>query len=255
VVLEDLRTQVLSGAAHITFGDPDFLNGPGHSLALVREAHREFPSLTFDFTAKIEHLLKHRRILPELASLGCLFIVSAVESLSDRVLRILDKGHSRSDVLETLEIVRGAGITLRPSLVPFTPWSTLEDYGELLEFVEERDLVDAVDPVQFAVRLLIPPGSLLLTHPDMAPHLGPLEKRSLSYSWTHPDPRMDRLQRAVTSRVEQAAHRRLDPFLALREIGSCFQAVAGGKGGDPPRPPPLRPPARRPPRLTESWFC
>src|SRR5204863_9085193 len=35
VVLEDIRRQVGAGARHITFGDPDFFNGPGHAMALV----------------------------------------------------------------------------------------------------------------------------------------------------------------------------------------------------------------------------
>src|SRR5206468_10963495 len=54
IVLEDIRQQIREGATHFTFGDPDFLNGPGHSLGILRAAHREFPALTFDFTAKIE---------------------------------------------------------------------------------------------------------------------------------------------------------------------------------------------------------
>ncbi len=84
VVLEDIRRQVAAGATHITFGDPDFLNGPKHSLRVVRAMHEEFPSLTFDFTAKVEHLLNRGEDLPEFAAAGCLFIITAVESLSDR---------------------------------------------------------------------------------------------------------------------------------------------------------------------------
>ena len=64
VVLADIRQQVEAGATHITFGDPDFLNGPGHALAVTRALHEAFPALTFDFTAKIEHLLRHRDRLP-----------------------------------------------------------------------------------------------------------------------------------------------------------------------------------------------
>jgi radical SAM superfamily enzyme YgiQ (UPF0313 family) len=255
LVLSDIRGQVLSGASHISFGDPDFLNGPGHSLAVAREMHREFPRVTFDFTAKIEHLLEHRDLLPELAALGCLFIVSAVESLNDQVLRILDKGHTRSDVQESLKLARAAGITLRPSLVPFTPWSSLEDYGELLEFVEREDLIEAVDPVQLSVRLLLPPGSLLLSHPAMAPHLGRLERSCLSHSWSHPDPRMDRLQREVSAVVELSAHRGLDPCLSFREIARCYEAIAGREKREVSGMPLEGRPTRRVPRLTESWFC
>ena len=65
VVLEDVRRHVSAGATHITFGDPDFLNGPGHSLKIVRALHAESPELTFDLTAKIEHVLKHPEVFPE----------------------------------------------------------------------------------------------------------------------------------------------------------------------------------------------
>jgi len=58
MVLQDIRGLVASGARHVTFGDPDFLNGPTHSLRIVREMHDEFPEITFDFRAKIEHIRK-----------------------------------------------------------------------------------------------------------------------------------------------------------------------------------------------------
>src|SRR3989449_8949672 len=133
--LEDVRRLVAAGAGHITFGDPDFLNGPGHALKLVRALHTEFPALTYDFTAKIEHIVRHRELFPEFAATRCLFVVSAVESLSDVVLANLEKGHTRADVSVALDILRRAGITLRPSFVPFTPWATLDDY---LDRSEER---------------------------------------------------------------------------------------------------------------------
>jgi len=254
VVLEDIRLQVEAGARHITFGDPDFLNGPGHSMAILREMHRRFPSLNFDFTAKIEHLLRHRDFLPEMSALGCLFIVSAVESLSDRVLAILEKGHTRDDVGQALELVRGAGITLRPSLIPFTPWTTLEDYRDLLDFVEAHDLIDAVDPVQYAVRLLVPPGSRLLGHPLVRPRLGGLIGESFSYAWEHSDCLMESLNREVTVLVERAAHEKEDSFLTFQRIRDRFRALTGEES---PGPILLSPASdrRRPPRLTESWFC
>ncbi len=46
VVLEMTSArQVDAGAEHITFGDPDFFNGPAHALAIVEAVHREFPRL------------------------------------------------------------------------------------------------------------------------------------------------------------------------------------------------------------------
>ena len=58
-VLADMEQQVAAGATHVTFGDPDFLNGPGACARHRRgSARRRFPELTFDFTAKVEHLVK-----------------------------------------------------------------------------------------------------------------------------------------------------------------------------------------------------
>ncbi len=249
VVLADIRNQVAIDATHVTFGDPDFLNGPGHSLAILRAARAEFPTLTFDFTAKIEHLLKHRDLLPELARLGCLFVVSAVESIDDRVLAILDKGHTRADVEAVIDLTRRAGITLRPSLVPFTPWTGLPAYRELLAFIERHDLIDHLDPVQLVIRLLLPPGSLLLDHPEIRPHLGALDPGRFTYEWSHPDPRMDRLHRDLSGLVEKAALDGEDPRIIFDRI------VARAAARPRPTHSPIVHDKGRPPRLTEPWFC
>src|SRR5204863_6540439 len=58
VVLADVEQLVAMGARHITFGDPDFLNGRRHSLSVVRAMHERFPQLTFDCTTKVEHILE-----------------------------------------------------------------------------------------------------------------------------------------------------------------------------------------------------
>lgn len=253
VVLEDVRRLVAAGAGHITFGDPDFLNGPGHALRLVRALHAEFPDLSYDFTAKIEHLLRHRALLPEFAATGCVFVVSAVESLSDVVLTNLEKGHTRADVPVALDIVRRAGIALRPSFVPFTPWATLDDYLELLDFVEAAGLIDHVDPVQWTIRLLIPPGSALLSRPSIEPFLGALDQARFTYRWTHPDARMDRLHGKLTALVAAASESEEDPAVTFYRVRAVAAEHAGRPGpGGVRLPPPERP---IPPRLTEPWFC
>jgi radical SAM superfamily enzyme YgiQ (UPF0313 family) len=250
VVLEDIRRQVAAGAAHITFGDPDFLNGPGHALKVVRAMHAEFPTLTFDFTAKVEHILERRALFPEFGGLGCLFMISAVESLSETVLTILEKHHTRADVAEALRIVRDAGIAYRPTWVAFTPWTTLEDYLEVLEFVEEHGLIDHVDPVQYAIRLLIPPGSYLLDRPAMKPYLGHLDQASFSYRWTHPDPRMDRLHKEVSKLVETDTEAGEDPSATFYRIWALADSRRTAELFSPlPRD------RVRAPRLSEPWFC
>jgi radical SAM superfamily enzyme YgiQ (UPF0313 family) len=253
VVIEDIDRQVEAGARHIDFGDPDFLNGPGHAMRIARALHQRHPAVSFSFTAKVEHILDHRALFPELAALGANFVVSAVESLSDRVLAALDKGHRAADVPEAVAIARGAGMSLRPTFVAFTPWTTLDDYLELCRFIRDHALEQEVDPVQLSIRLLVPPGSLLLGRTDIAPYLGPLDPEALSYRWTHPDPRMQRLEADIPALVEAAAaadeapaatfariHRRAGEAAGIR-IEAAAQALR-------PRPP-------APPRLTEHWFC
>jgi len=246
-VLADARGQVEAGARHLSFADPDFLNGPGHALKVARALHAAHPAVTFDFTAKIEHLVKQRALLPALRDLGCLFIISAVESIDDRVLAILDKGHTRRDVEEVLEATRSAGIALRPTFVPFTPWTGLEGQRELIEFLVARDLVDAVDPIQMTIRLLLPPGSLLLEHEAMKPHLAGYDAARFTWTWRHPDPRVDALQIESAAIVEAAAR-------AARSDEETFRALAAaaGSSASPRNPAAAR---RRAPRLTEPWFC
>jgi radical SAM superfamily enzyme YgiQ (UPF0313 family) len=253
-VLEDIRGLVTLGARHITFGDPDFLNGPGHSLRIARAMHREFPELTFDFTAKVEHILKHRELIPDFAQTGCIFVVSAVESLSNNVLEHLDKGHKRDDVDEALEILRGAGIVMRPTFVSFSPWGTIDDYIDVLEFVESRDLIDHVDPVQYSIRLLIPPGSVLLSQPGTDRWLGALIQESFSHQWSHPDPRMDELHTRVSALVEQAAATNEDSSETFYAILDLARAVRGDLLFSRLELP-VDPCRLRPPRLTEAWFC
>jgi hypothetical protein len=258
-VLADVRQQVVAGATHVTFGDPDFLNGPGHARRIARALHAEHPALTFDFTAKIEHLIRHRALLPELVEAGALFAVSAAESLSDTVLAHLDKGHTAADVEIALGLARAAGLDLRPTWVAFTPWTTLGGYRRMLDFIAEHDLVDRVDPVQYGLRLLVPPGSLLATYEPMQPHLGPLRAADFAYAWTHPDPRMDRLAADAMALVSEAAGRGEDVAVTFARV-CALAAAADGEAStavhrqtvtaghaDPERV--------RPPHLTEPWFC
>ncbi|MEE8143468.1 MAG: CUAEP/CCAEP-tail radical SAM protein [Planctomycetota bacterium] len=259
VIELDVAHLVSRGVRHITFADPDFLNGPKHALRVVESLHKRFPELTFDFTSKVEHLVKHQQILSELRRCGCLFVVTAVESLSDKVLSILDKGHTRHDVFTALEVTRKAGLALRPSLVSFTPWTTLADYNEVLEVVAAQELVYQVDPIQYAIRLLVPPGSLLLEHPEMQPYLGPLDSASYSYRWKHPDSRLDALHPQVSRIVAEGAREGEDPaltFLRVRDLADSASASAPTRlEWAPPAAAYHRPLRLRPPRLTEAWFC
>ena len=197
VVLGDIRQQVAAGAAHITFGDPDFFNGAGHSLAIVDELQREFPRLTYDVTIKIEHLLRYAHLLPRLRETGCLFVTTAVECLDDWVLRLFDKGHTREDFVRVVELFREVGLALSPTFIPFHPWTTVESYREMLAILRDLVLAESIAPVQLAVRLLIPAQSKLLELPEIRERLGEFDERGLRYRWAYDDPRVERLYRTV----------------------------------------------------------
>jgi len=254
IVLADIRAQAIQGIRHITFGDPDFLNGPTHALRITRALHSEFPNMTFDATIKVEHLLKHRDLLPELHEMGCAFIVSAVESLNDDVLRHLHKGHTSDQIAETFDLMEHVGIPLRPSLMPFSPWETLESYIALLTFFEERKLIEHVDPVHYSIRLLIPPGSGLLDTFDDKMWLGTLDAEAYTYRWAHPDPRMDALYQTVSTIVEKAQRVQADPIetffhikslaLASNKEEMCISCSIQNYGT-----------RKVLPHLTETWFC
>jgi radical SAM superfamily enzyme YgiQ (UPF0313 family) len=248
VVMSDLRAQVAAGAQHISFGDPDFLNGPTHARHLVEAVSAEFPGLSYDVTIKIEHLLKHADMIPLLRRTGCLFICSAVESIDDGVLKHLEKGHTRSDFVAVARLCRDAGVTLVPTFVTFTPWTTLDGFVELLDMLEELDLVEQVAPIQLAIRLLVTAGSPLLELDDIRRVVEPFDAASLTWPWRHPDPRVDALQAAVMRFVGAAAAMpRAQAFAGIaalaREYAELPAAPRRARTGVPV------------PYVSEPWYC
>ena len=184
-VLADIEQQVDMGAGHITYGDPDFFNGPGHAMRVIDEVSKRYPELTYDVTIKVEHLQRHFNLLPHLVETGCLFVTTAVESFDDTVLQVLDKGHTRSDVSAVVKICRDIGLEISPTFVPFTPWTTPETYLDLLEQIVALNLVTRVASVQLAIRLLVPQGSYLVESRYFSPYLGDYNADSLSYLWSY----------------------------------------------------------------------
>jgi radical SAM superfamily enzyme YgiQ (UPF0313 family) len=251
VVLADIDAQIAAGAQHITFGDPDFFNGPTHALRIVEALHAAHPAVTYDATIKVEHLLRHRELLPRLAATGCAFVISAVESIDDRVLALLDKGHTRADFFEAVGLCREAGVTLVPTFVAFHPWLSLESYCDLLDTIARLDLIDHVAPIQLSIRLLVPEGSRLLTLEEMRAHIGPFDPATLTYRWLHPDPRVDALQREVTALV--GTRLTTDRRALFAEIA----ALAHIRAGVPAPRFESRPVRARAtvPYLNEPWYC
>ncbi len=244
-VLDDIAQLVDMGARHITFGDADFLNAPAHSLRVVRAMHSKYPQLTFDMTTKVELIISHSSLWAELAASGLLFVVSAFETTNDQILALLDKGHSVADADRAVELLRKEGVEIRPTWLPFTPWTSEDDLRDIVRFLADHDLGGNVDPVQLTVRLLVPAGSLLLEIPDLLPYLNGYDEEMLGWQWHAADPRMDALQARLAGMLEQGLERGLNnqqlfAILTAEIMGSAEYSIPVAEGR---------------PRLTEPWFC
>lgn len=265
VVLEDIRRQVEAGAQHITFGDPDFFNGPTHAVQIVTELHRRFPELTYDVTIKIEHLVKHAELLPILRDTGCLFVTSAVESIEPKILEAFDKCHTREEFRSVVQTFRDIGLNFNPTFVTFTPWTTLVNYLELLKELADLDLIDSVPPIQYAIRLLIPAGSKLLDLAEVRDLVGEFDEAALSYPWAHPDPMVDELHQQVLAAVQAAqaagASRREIFAKVWRLASSALERATMAKLGiadnlgELPVAGVEMLPRKEVPHLTENWYC
>jgi radical SAM family protein len=251
IVFEDVRRQIAAGAQHISFGDPDFFNGIGHSIPLVEQFHREFPDVTYDVTIKIEHLRKHEEHLPKLKETGCLFVISAVESVNDIFLAALEKDHTRADFLHVAAAFRALDLTLHPTFVPFSPWTTVGNYLDLLRVLYEEQLTENVAPIQLGIRLLIPAGSRILELEEISRAIGPFDPQSLVYPWRHSDPRVDALSEAVQEIAAAADRDKVSRATAFERIWTAAHRAAGIEPAAFSRAESVR----AVPFLSEPWYC
>lgn len=250
-VMADIDQVVRAGATHVTFADPDFFNVPRHAERIITDLADRWPTITYDATIKVEHLVRHDSMIETLRDTGCVFVVSAFESLDDAILSILDKGHTRAEAVDVVHRTRSAGLDLRPTWLPFTPWTTSADLLDTFRFIADHGLVGATDPIQLSIRLLVPAGSLLADHPDFLPHRGTYDESALGWTWTSPDPRLDDLAAELSLLVERsAADEPVDTFQRM------WATVLDHAGEDPALANALPAGATTGrPRLTEPWFC
>ena len=258
VVLADIDQLVELGAQHITFGDPDFLNATGHAEQITSQLHARHPDLSFDATIKVEHLIAHEALLAPFRDRGLAFVTSAFESVDDALLQRLEKGHTRADMDRVMDDARGHRVPLRPTWLPFTPWTAPQDLLNILAFVADHGLIDHVQPVQYALRLLLPPGSPLIAQADAEAALTGFDAGGLTYTWVHPEPAMDQLQRslaAYTSRAATACDHDED-YLPTRQQFDTIAAMAReALGGSRRYRSGLDRVSPGVPGLTEDWFC
>ena len=252
-VIADCQQQIAQGAEHISFGDPDFFNGPTHAIRVIMALNQESPHITYDATIKIEHLLAHEELLPLLKKTGCLFITTAAESVENNILSILDKGHTNEDFKEVAAKLHNVGIHLSPTFVPFTPWTTKKGFLRLLETIAELDLIENVAPIQLAIRLLIPNKSYLLDTPEIQPHLLDYNEESLSYSWRNPDESVENLCSEIQVIVETSSVNQKTRSETFASIYAAARKACGLKRNDNPFK--ISSSGYNIPSMSEPWFC
>jgi radical SAM superfamily enzyme YgiQ (UPF0313 family) len=248
-VLADIEQLVAGGVQHVTFADPDFMNAPRYSLDVLGAAHAAHPELTFDVTVKVEHVLAHRKLWTKMSELGVLFVVSAFESVDERTLEILDKNHTVEDMSAAVGVLRDAGVHVRPTWLPFLPWTRPDDMVRLVEFLDLHELWAATDPVQLSIKLLIPEGSLLERHPAVTPFLLGYEPAALTWAWNFEHPAAELLHKQLDAIAAEASDTKADFRETLAAMRMAIGQAIGVDLG------PLAGWGAPAPHLTESWFC
>ena len=247
-IITDVTNQVEEGAKHISFNDPDFFNGPKHALKILQLLNEKHPSITYDSTIKVEHILKYPDYFQELKNLNMLFVISAFETTNDHVLNILQKNHSFNDLNKAVELSLENKIDIRPTWMPFSPWTEQNDLISIIKLIENYKLRETVDPIQLTIKLLVPKNSLILKRPEMKEYLLDYDPSSFSYAWKYKFPNIDNIQNELFTYVLQhESENEYAQYLGLVDIleSHTNETLLNSEKYS----------QRIVPKLSETWFC
>jgi len=136
--------------------------------------------------------------------------------------------------------------------VPFTPWTTVDGYLDLLRVIEQHGVIENVAPIQLGIRLLIPEGSRMLELDEVRRIVGPFDPQSLAYPWKNADPRLDALSETVQEIAASAERQKESRPATFERIWKAAHAAASLPA------PQINPPPRSQagvPFLSEPWYC
>ncbi|WP_034341739.1 arsinothricin biosynthesis radical SAM protein ArsL [Deinococcus misasensis] len=206
VVVEDVQNLMKMGMTHLTFIDADWFNAKHHGIQILRELHSRFPSLTYDITTRVDHILENEHLIPELETLGVRIITSALEFPKEDILRIFNKEITMEQTEQALRVMQKSGIKLNPTFIMYNPWIDVSDLSLFHEWIKKVGLEDIVDPIQFETRLSIYKGSPLLQTREVQQMQ--LEEHEFHYTWKHQDPWVDELYQASLTPLEDGVFKR-----------------------------------------------
>lgn len=206
VILNDVHNMVKAGITHLTFTDADFFNSKVHGIRLLKKLHELYPTLTYDFTTRIDHVLENKEKLKEMKQLNVKFITSALEFPNEEVLDAVAKNTKVADIEEAIQFLREIDIKLNPTFIMFNPWTSYEDISIFRDFIEKNNLSELVDPIQYETRLYLYKGSPLLHSPSIKKL--ELTEYEFYYEWKHPDERLDELYSSMLTPQEEGVFKR-----------------------------------------------
>jgi radical SAM superfamily enzyme YgiQ (UPF0313 family) len=111
--------------------------------AWVREFCQEYPARGFTqpffCQARVDHVVKHEDMIALMAKVGLKGLFLGFESGSDRVLRFIRKGTTRSINLEAARICRKYGISVWANYMLGLPTETEEEIRQTISMLKEID--------------------------------------------------------------------------------------------------------------------
>jgi hypothetical protein len=150
---------------------------------------------------------------------------------------------------KAVQVSREAGVHIRPTWLPFFPWTTPDDVARIFQFIHDNDLTGATDPVQLSIKLLLPNGSLLADHPALTPHLEAYDTQALTWRWRFANPDTEVLYKELESIAASASDCGQEAAATLDEMRQAVSEMVGYRIRSSTAA------STAAPRLTESWFC
>jgi len=113
--------------------------------------------------------------------------------------------------------------------------------------------MEAVAPIQLAIRLLIPAASRLLGLPEIREIVGPFDAKALVYPWKHTDPALDRLSHELQEIVAISDTLKRSRSVTFEKMWRAVRQAANQNVAE--RAQPILASRATVPYLNEPWYC
>ncbi len=129
---------------HVYFSDANFFVYPKHAMEIVRSLHDYDKRITFSFGTRVNQLLRHQTVLPEMKEKGLRFVELGVESASEKVLKRLSKNVKAKQNWDAVRLLNKLGIEISLDFIMMDPETVLDDLEANRDFLRSTGLYDYV---------------------------------------------------------------------------------------------------------------